>query len=409
MFDLMDSTLYTMVMVPAVKELLGGTVSTQTIGWYGGLVFAIFLVGWASGGIFFGIFSDYYGRRTALMITILMYALFTGLSAISHTWWELGIYRFLTGLGVGGEWAAGAALVAETWPERARTKAAAILQMSGGVGYFLAAFINLLVGGYSWRWVFVVGALPALLLLLLRWFVKESERWLETKASSHATAGGETALAASFPKRSTLSQIFSKELRRDTMVGSVLAIIATLGFWAVTSWVPALIGDRLAHGTEKLDAASISRYVSYASMVMILGSIVGYLLMGVLADLWGRKLAFLAYYLGAAVFIPLTFLLPWSFSTMIWFLPLIGLSTMGIFSGFPIYLPELFPTHLRGTGSGFCFNIGRVVAAFGPLMTGTIVMYSGSFAKAISILGLIYLVGPITLLFARETKGQPLQ
>jgi MFS family permease len=155
MFDLMDSTLYSLVMVPAVRDLLGGAAaSTQSIGWYGGLVSAIFLVGWATGGVFFGIFADSYGRKKALMVTILMYALFTGLCAVANSWWELGIYRFLTGLGIGGEWAAGAALVAETWPERSRVQAAALLQLSGGVGYFLAAFINLMVGGYSWRFSF---------------------------------------------------------------------------------------------------------------------------------------------------------------------------------------------------------------------------------------------------------------
>jgi MFS family permease len=399
MFDLMDSTLYTMVMVPAVRELLGGAVNTQAIGWYGGVVFAIFLIGWAAGGVFFGIFSDHYGRKMALMITILMYAVFTGLSAISHTWWELGIYRFLTGLGVGGEWAAGAALVAEAWPERARAKAATLLQTSAGAGYFLAASINLTVGGYGWRWVFLVGALPALLLLALRSLVKESERWLETKAAADKTRH----------KGSTLAQIFSPELRRDTIVGSVLAIVATLGFWAVTSWVPALVGDMLAHRPEKLSLPEISRLVSYASMILIAGSLPGYFIIGWLMEHWGRRPAFLVFYLGAFVSILIIFMGGWSYNTMLWLFPLVGLTTMGVYAGFPIYLPELFPTHLRGTGSGFCFNIGRVVAAFGPLATGAIVGATGSFAKAISILSCIYLVGPIALYFARETKGQKLR
>ena len=399
MFDLMDSTLYSLVMVPAVRNLLGGVASTQSIGWYGGLVTAIFLVGWASGGVFFGIFADRHGRRMALMITILMYAIFTGLSAISHSWWELGIYRFLTGLGIGGEWAAGAALVAETWPERSRTKAAAVLQLSGGVGYFLAAFINLMVGGYSWRWVFVVGAFPAVLLLLLRYFVRESERWLESKAAAGGTAKSGPSLA----------QVFTPELRRDTIVGSLLAVVATLGFWAVTSWVPAYVGDMLSRGPNRPDPATLSKTVSYASMIMTLGSIPGYIIIGWLADRIGRRGAFAIFYIGAAIAIPVTFLNPWPLSTLLWLLPFIALFTMGVFAGFPIYLPELFPTYLRGTGSGFCFNIGRTVAAVGPLMTGTIVRATGSFGRAITVLGLIYLLGPITLIFARETRGQKLK
>lgn len=396
MFDLMDSTLYSLVVVPALKELLGGSPTTQEIGKYGGIVLAIFLVGWAIGGVFFGIFSDYYGRRLALMLTIVMYAVFTGLSAAAHSWWELSIYRFLTGLGIGGEWAAGAALVAETWPERSRTKAAALLQLSGGVGYFLAAFINLLVGGYSWRWVFVVGALPALLLFVLRYAVRESERWEKSKTK---------AVESEF----SLGQIFSKELRRDTLVGSLLAIVATLGFWAVTSWVPAFVGELLGRSPDKLSPAEISRTVSYASMVMILGSLPGYLIIGWLAERVGRRFAFAVFYLGALISIPLTFMGHWPLSTLLWFLPFIALFTMGVFAGFPIYLPELFPTHLRGTGSGFCFNIGRVVAALGPLMTGTIVAYTGSFGKAITALGMIYALGPIVLIFARETRGQMLK
>ena len=395
MFDLMDSTLYSLVMVPAVRELIGGATATpQDVGWYGGLVSAIFLIGWAVGGVFFGIFADKKGRKLALMITILMYAVFTGLSAIATTWWELGIYRFLTGLGIGGEWAAGAALVAETWPNRSRTQAAALLQLSGGVGYFLAAFINLMVGGYSWRFVFVAGALPAILLLVLRVFVKESEKW-------EASQGADT--------KGSLSEIFSPGLLRDTMVGSMLAIVAVLGFWGVTAWVPPFIGDLLSRSNAGLTPAEISRTVSYTSMVMTLGSIPGYIIIGWLANRIGRRGAFAVFYIGALVMIPITFLNPWPISTLLLLLPFIALFTMGVFAGFPIYLPELFPTHLRGTGAGFCFNIGRVVAALGPLMTGSIIRSTGSFGRAITILGMIYLLGPITLIFARETKGKVLE
>ena len=147
LFDLMDSTLYTMVMGPALQDLLGPAASVQNIGWYGGLIFSIFLVGWALGGIVFGILADYVGRKRTLMITILIYAVFTGLAGLAGSWWELGAYRFLTGLGVGGEWAAGAAILAETWPEKARAKGAAILQTSAGMGY-LAAALHLSV---RWR------------------------------------------------------------------------------------------------------------------------------------------------------------------------------------------------------------------------------------------------------------------
>ena len=406
MFDLMDATLYSLVVFPALQDLLGEGATVQDIGWHGGLIFAIFLIGWALGGIFFGIFADYYGRKTTLMVTILMYSVFTGLSALSGSWWEFGIYRFLTGLGVGGEWSAGASLVAESWPEKARAKGAAILQSAAGAGYFLAALINLLVGAYSWRYVFLIGALPAVVVLLVRFMVKESDRWLESQKEIAKQEATET---TDGKKRRplTLVLLFSRQLRRDTIVGAALAIIVTLGFWGVTSWVPALIRDLLSR--DGMDPARANSLVSYASMALNVGSIFGYLVFGVVADRWGRKPAFAIYFLGAVIITPVTFLMGWSLSAMFLLLPILGFFTMGIFSGFPLYLPELFPTHLRATGAGFCFNIGRTVAAAGPLLTGALISTSGSFAIAVSVLSGVYLLGPIVLLFARETKGKPLQ
>jgi MFS family permease len=412
LFDLMDSTLYTMVMGPALGELLGPSASVQNVGWYGGLIFSVFLVGWALGGIVFGVVADSIGRKRTLMLTILLYALFTGLAATAGSWWELGIYRFLTGLGVGGEWAAGAALLAETWPEHARAKGAAVLQTSAGMGYFAAAFIYLLVGAYSWRLVFLAGAFPALLVFLIRKRLKESDRWLHTRtlAPSDAPSHPRTfaTLAPVLRPSSTLAQIFGPRLRRDTIVGSALASIANFGFWGVSAWVPALIQTRIAADASLTQSAAVSSYVSYAIMILTLGSLPGYGAVAVLADRVGRKAAFLVFYVGAAISGPLIFLGPWTLGQMLVLLPLLGFFTLGIYAGFPIYLPELFPTRLRTTGAGFCFNIGRVVSAAGPFLTGVMVLSTGSFEYAISVLSLVYLLGPVTLLFARETRGQGL-
>ena len=393
LFDLMDSTLYTLVMGPALQYLLGAEASVRNIGWYGGLIFSIFLIGWALGGIVFGILADYLGRKLTLMITILTYAAFTGLAAAAGSWWELGLYRFLTGLGVGGEWAAGAALLAETWPERARAKGAAILQTSAGMGYFAAAFIYLLVGSYSWRLVFLVGALPAVLVFFVRGRMNESERWLAASADTQRS-------------RVTLVEIFDGELRRDTIVGSLLASIVNFGFWAVSAWVPALIQNKIATDPSLAAGVSVSSYVSYAIMILTLGSLPGYAVVGALADRWGRRPVFLLFFVGGALSAPVIFLGPWTLSQMLVLLPLLGFFTLGIYAGFPIYLPELYPTRLRATGSGFCFNIGRVVSAAGPFLTGVVVLSTGSFETAISALSLVYLLGPVTLLFARETKGR---
>jgi MFS family permease len=394
MFDLMDSTLYTLVMGPALRDLLGADASVQNIGWYGGIIFSIFLIGWAIGGIVFGILADYIGRKTTLMLTILIYALFTGLAALAGSWWELGIYRFLTGLGVGGEWAAGAALLAETWPEKARAKGAAILQTSAGTGYFAAALIYLAVGGYSWRLVFLVGALPALLVLVVRRTMRESERWLESSSRDRAEGG-----------RFTFVEIFDPALRRDTIVGSTLASVANFGFWAVSAWVPALIQTKIAASPELAGGVSVSSYVSYAIMILTIGSLPGYAVVGWLADRWGRKPTFLLFFAGAACAAPVTFLGPWTLTQMLFLLPLLGFFTLGIYAGFPIYLPELYPTRLRSTGSGFCFNVGRIISAAGPFITGVVVLNTGSFEYAISALSLVYLLGPVALIFARETRG----
>jgi MFS family permease len=183
-FDSMDASIYTLVLHPALRDLLatqpGGEVSQKAIAWYGGVIFSIFLIGWAVGGVLFGILADRIGRTRTLVITILAYALFTGLAAVSATWWQLAIYRFLTALGIGGEWAAGAALVAEVWPESKRSKAAGILQSAWAVGFLIAALVGLFMRGQSWRWFFVVGVAPAVVALLVRMWVKEPERWTAT-------------------------------------------------------------------------------------------------------------------------------------------------------------------------------------------------------------------------------------
>ena len=180
-FDSMDATIYAIVLHPALDELLrasAGGATPETIGWHGGLIFSIFLIGWAIGGVTFGVIADRFGRTKTLIATILIYAVFTGLAALSQDWWHLAVYRFLTALGIGGEWAAGAALVAEVWPEEKRAKAAGLLQSAWAAGFFLAALFNLLLRGYGWRALFVVGILPAVAALLVRLWVKEPERWM---------------------------------------------------------------------------------------------------------------------------------------------------------------------------------------------------------------------------------------
>ncbi|MEP6957658.1 MAG: MFS transporter [Nitrospirota bacterium] len=396
-FDAMDATIYAIVLHPALHDLLqshGETVSSEQIGWYGGIIFSIFLIGWAIGGMVFGVMADYFGRTKTLIITILIYAIFTGLAALSQEWWHLAIYRFLTALGIGGEWAAGAALVAETWPEEKRAKAAGILQSAWAVGFFLAAAFNLLLKGYGWRVLFVIGIFPAFVSLLVRWHVKEPDSWAKVHGQTTTTN----------PIRMT--DIFRPPLRRSTLVGSALAFVAVFGLWGATNWAPTLI--RELPDLKGSDAATLSASVSYAIMALNGGAVLGYLAFGPLADRFGRRAVFAFMCLGSLVMLPVTYLLPTTYAGVLMLLPLLGFFNNGIFSGFPIYLPELYPTRLRATGAGFCFNAGRALASTSPFLTGWLVMELGTFGRAASMVAAIYVVGLGVLIFAPETKGKPL-
>ncbi|MFI5371266.1 MAG: MFS transporter [Candidatus Eisenbacteria bacterium] len=394
-FDSMDSTIYALVLHPALHDVLsrpgGAAPSAEAIGWYGGIIFSIFLIGWAVGGVAFGVLADRVGRTRTLVFTILVYALFTGLAALSHTWWQLAIYRFLTALGIGGEWAAGAALVAEVWPERRRSQAAGILQSAWAAGFFIAAAVNLLLRNAGWRPMFLVGAAPALVALLVRAWVREPQRWVRTRETRARTG---------------IRELFAPELRRATWVGSGLAFVAVFGLWGATNWTPTLV--RALPEIERLAAPIQTLRVSVATMMLNVGALLGYLSFGPIADRIGRRATFAFMCLGSAILLPVTFLVPSGYTHVLALLPVLGFFNNGIFSGFPIYLPELYPTRLRATGAGFCFNIGRVLASAGPFVTGALVAGLGSFGRAASLVALIYLVGLAILPFAPETRGRPL-
>jgi MFS family permease len=399
-FDAMDGTIYAMVQKPVITELLGPGALEADIGFYSSAVFSVMLIGWAFGGIVFGILADYIGRTRALTLTILIYSLFTGLSALAENWWQLAIFRFVTGLGLGGEWAAGAALVAEVWPDRLRARAGSILQSAAGIGFLLAAAANYWVGVYSWRYVFLVGAVPALFVLVIRMLVKEPESWVKVREEQRRSQ----------TRAFTLARLFAPPLRRDTLVASALAFVVLLGLWGGTMWIPAAIREIAAAspGAGDLSAADVERQASYGVILLNAGSLIGYLFFGPLADAIGRRGAFLLYFVGAVCLFPITFLTTSRVDTVFLLVPFVGIFTLGVTSGFPIYLPELFPTAVRTTGVGFCYNLGRFVTAGGVFITGYLVGALGSYAKAATAVSLVYVVGMGVLLFARETRGQRL-
>jgi len=401
LFDAMDATIYALVLHPALHDLLPQQASTaatsEAIGWYGGIIFAVFLIGWAIGGVGFGMLADRFGRSRTLVFTIVVYAVFTGLAALSTAWWQLAIYRFLTALGIGGEWAAGATLVAEVWQEDQRTRAAGLLQSAWAAGFLVAAGANLLMRQYTWRALFLVGILPALLAIPVRLLVKEPERWVKSR---------EAPPDARSLRSLRLRALFGPKYLRSTVVGSGLAFVAVFGLWGATNWTPTLV--RSLPDLSACPADVLTSYVSYATMALNGGALVGYLSFGPLAERFGRRPVFGLMCLGSLCVLPLAFLVPRSFAQVLVLLPVLGFFNNGIFSGFPIYLPELFPTAIRATGAGFCFNVGRILASAGPFLTGLLVTTLGGFGRAASAIGLIYLLGLLILPFAPETKGQPL-
>ena len=401
-FDSMDGTLFSLVQKPAITELLGQAASPAAVGLGSSVVFSVQLLGWALGGIGFGVLADYLGRTRALRATILIYSVFTGLSATATSLGQLAAFRFITGLGLGGEWAAGAALVAEVWPDHLRARAGALLQSAAAVGFFLAGLLSRFL---SWRAVFWVGALPALLVLFIRRLVQEPESW---RAVRTGRGRGGTLGADVF----TLKQLLGPGHRRDTLVASALAFVVLLALWGGTMWIPAALRELSAPETAGMSAEEAASFLSRRAgngiMLLNAGSLFGYLMFSWLADRLGRRPAFLLYFVGGVLTFPATFLLGGSIATSFLLLPLLGFFTLGVTSGFPIYLPELFPTRIRTTGVGFCYNLGRIVTAAGVFVTGTLVGFFGSSAKAASAVSLVYLLGAAILPFARETRGERL-
>ena len=402
-FDSMDSTIYALVLQPALHDLLrspGGGAGHRRCHWLVRrnhlLDFSDWLGDWRSPVR--RVWRTDFGRAKTLVFTILIYALFTGLAALSQTWWQLALFRFITALGIGGEWAAGAALVAEVWPEDKRTRAAGLLQSAWAGGFLVAAVLNLLLRNYGWRPMFVVGIAPAIVAVFVFLWVKEPERWV--KARAEATTKPATG------HRRNWRNCLRRDWRAPRWSVPGLAFVAVFGLWGATNWTPTLI--RALPDLHGLSASELTTRVSYATMLLNVGALAGYLSFGPLADRVGRRWVFALMCAGSLVMLPITFLTPRTYVHVLLLLPLLGFFNNGIFTGFPIYLPELYPTRIRATGAGFCFNVGRVLAAVGPFVTGYLVTVFGSFGLAASAIALIYLIGLLILPFAPETKGRPL-
>lgn len=354
LFDGLDMHLYVLVAAPFVAELLG--VSNQrdpSVGYYSSWIQAAFLFGWAFGGTVFGRVADRLGRSRALMLTILTYALFTGLSFFAQAWWQLLIFRFLAALGIGGEWAVGASLLSETWPRRWRPWMAAVLQTGVNIGVMLAGLAVFLLAAYPERSVFLVGVLPALLVLWIRRAVPEPEEWRAAKLGSKAE-----------PR---FRDLFRGPLRRTTLLTLAVCGLALTAHWAFLFWYLQHLRNLPSLG-DWTDSAK-NQLVSQMVWLVMLSSVAGNFVAATLARFFKYRRAVACLCLGYFLAMFLTYRVPLEPGGLSYGLAAIGLC-QGVFALFTMYLPPLFPTLLRTTGAGFCFNFGRIAAGLGTVFFG---------------------------------------
>ncbi|MEO8275712.1 MAG: MFS transporter [Thermoanaerobaculia bacterium] len=412
-FDIFDGLLFNFVAPNCVPTLLGLTIGSPearaaTLRWTGAYS-SLLLVGWAAGGILFGRLADRIGRTRTLTLTMLLYAGGTALCAFAPNLWVLGLFRLIAALGIGGEWAAGAAMVAEVVPEKRRLEAGALLYTSAPVGLALATYVNSLVAGrlfagqpeLSWRIVFLAGLVPAAVALGVRRFVREPERWLASTGNA---------------QRARFAELFSPENRRRTVSGFLMALVALLTWWSCNVFIP-VVASGLAQGAATsrglgrdamlaLAEAWKSRAVTWFNW----GGLLGTLLTVPAAKLLGRRSMFGIYFLLSSAALFCTFGLDLAPETRLLMYFWIGLTVFGVFGSFTYYLPELFPTRLRATGAGFCYNAGRILAAFGPFWVGTVAARGAtSTMSALFAVGFVPLAGLLLLPFVVETRGKELE
>jgi MFS family permease len=410
-FDVFEGQIFGSCMNQALPALLHGTGLEEHQEFFVNVGLAAFLAGGAAGGVIFGMMADRWGRRATMALTILMYSLFTGLTFFAETWWQLTILRFLVGLGVGGEWAVAAAVVAEVFPPRARPAASGIFHASSVLGTYLAVLAGLFVVAgheHGWRWGFLLGVAPALLVFWVRVSMREPETWQSARALAATDASH---------RLGRFVDLFSTPvLTRNTGLATGLGIIGLATFWGTH-----FRGKDLLLRAQKLrevvpisaalsDPAQAKRLKNYEMLGMFLattGGAAGLLSFAPISQRVGRRPAFALFHLGGFALVLVVYLLADSVPALIISLPVFGFFTLGMHAGYAVYFPELYPTRLRGTGTGFCFNAARIVAAPALLGFGALAGRWG-LPVAMLMLSSLFLLGLLLLIFAPETRGQPL-
>lgn len=393
-FDGMDSSIFAIVLFPSLSDLLN-TTSHAVVALHGSYIIAAFMFGWAAGAIVFGTAADHFGRARVLTFTIILYALCTGLCATAHSWQEMALYRFLVGAGIGGEMGIGAVLLSECWPGKSRAHAVGAMATSLGFGYFLTAGLNLLLGPYGWRWLFIAGIAPAFLTVYIRMKLKEPKQFVELQqARKHEKTDHTRALIAG------VKELFKPENKSKTLAIVAVSSTAIITWWAVIAWIPAWVNQLTG------DLAVSER--SHAMMMKDIGMILSGVLGGWIIKKLGYKKCMAITFVMAFVCCAGMFLTVKSFGTPLLF----WILSVGFFAHVPfvvlwMYIPELYEARIRSTAFGFTYNIGRFAAAFAAIGSGGLISaFGGSYALAASSVATIYIVGAMATIWMPKTSGQ---
>ncbi|HYM17935.1 MAG TPA: MFS transporter [Micropepsaceae bacterium] len=398
LLDGMNSVIFVLVLTPSLTELLpksGLEATPGEIARVGSILFGIFLAGWGMAFIW-GPIADRFGRAKTLAGTILMYAVFTGAAALSQDVWQLGIFRFLSGVGIGGEWALAGTYVAEAWPEDRRKMGAGYLQTGYYFGFFVASALNYTIGAaYGWRAMFLCGLVPVVVGLITLFSVKDPPRWKAHEVEAKRTH--------------PLAELFSSRYLRRTLTNVALLTVAIIGLWAAAVYEPVAIVQLARKGG--MDAAGAARMASIGTGLLSIGTILGCLAMPILAERWGRKRALALYFAIMAVTIPLAF--GWAFYLEDGLTPFIAvLFFLGVgggnFAAFSLWLPEQYETRVRATAFAFATSFGRFIGAGVNFVLGAAVLSMGTLGTPVALTAIAFALGLFIIPLAVETKGQRL-
>jgi MFS family permease len=398
-FDVYEGQIFNITRNQMLAEILGSR--GADVKKYGDLFLGIFLLGGTVGGLAAGSLADRYGRRPIMILTILMYSVFSGLTYFATELWHVAVLRFLVAMGVGGEWAVAASLVSEVFPARARAHASGIFHASSVIGTWMAALAGMAVGA-QWRYAYLFGIVPALLILWVRASVREPEKW-QAKAAEARNSSAAGARMGSFS-----DLLLARPWNRRALLGMGLAAVGLGTFWAVTVAGQDLAREMLVRTGTSVEAASEKAKFAYG-ILQTAGGGLGLLSFGPLSARFGRRRTFIAFHLLAVMIVPVTCFVPQTYEQLLGILPVFGFLTLGMHAGYAIYFPELFPTHLRATGTSFCFNGGRVVAISVMLLSAWLKARPGMDLRvAVASLGTFFLLGVVLMLFLPETNRQEL-